>query len=59
MDPEIEFEPPREAIERGGTFKGHAAVRDRWNLLFEPFEDPRFEPEEFVEVGGVPQSSQA
>jgi ketosteroid isomerase-like protein len=50
MDPEVEFEPPEDAIEQGGTFKGHAAVRERWNLLLEPFDDVRIEPEDFIEA---------
>jgi ketosteroid isomerase-like protein len=50
LDPEVEFEPPDEAIEQRGSFKGHAAVRARWKLLLDPFEDVRMEPEEFVEA---------
>ncbi len=50
MDPEVEFEPPEDAIEQGGTFKGHAAVRERWDLLLEPFDDVRIEVEDFVEA---------
>jgi ketosteroid isomerase-like protein len=50
LDPEIEFEPPDEALEQRGTFKGRQAVRDRWNLLLEPFEDVRMKAEEFVEA---------
>jgi ketosteroid isomerase-like protein len=50
LDPEIEFEPPEQALEQRGSFKGHDAVRDRWNLLLEPFEDVRMEPEEFIEA---------
>ena len=51
MHPEVEFEPPEEALEQRGNFKGHAAVRERWNVLFDPFEDMRLIPEEFVEAG--------
>jgi ketosteroid isomerase-like protein len=51
MHPEVAFEPPEEALERRGNFKGHAAVRERWNVLFDPFEDLRLIPEEFVEAG--------
>jgi ketosteroid isomerase-like protein len=51
LDPQVEFEPPDDALERRGNFKGHAAVRDRWDVLFEPFADVRIEPEEFVEAG--------
>ena len=50
LHPEIEFEPPEEALERRGSFKGHAAVRERWDVLLEPFADVRIEPEEFVEA---------
>jgi ketosteroid isomerase-like protein len=50
LDPEIEFEPPHDALEQRGTFKGHAAVRDRWDLLLEPFDDVRMEIEELIEA---------
>jgi ketosteroid isomerase-like protein len=51
LHPEVEFEPPEEALERRGNFKGHAAVRERWSVLFDPFEDLRLIPKEFVEAG--------
>jgi ketosteroid isomerase-like protein len=51
LDPEVEFEPPDNALERRGSFKGHAAVRERWDVLFEPFAEVRIEPEEFVDAG--------
>jgi len=50
LDPEIEFEPPHEALEQRGTFKGHAAVADRWDLLLEPFDDVRMELDELIEA---------
>ena len=50
VDPEIEFEPPDEALERAGSFKGHEALRNRWKLLLSPFEDVRLEPIEFMDV---------
>jgi ketosteroid isomerase-like protein len=50
LDPEIEFEPPHEALEQRGTYKGHAAVRDRWNLLLDPFDDVRMEIDELIEA---------
>ena len=50
VDPEIEFEPPNEALERPRSFKGHEALRERWKLLLEPFEDVRLEPIEFIDV---------
>jgi ketosteroid isomerase-like protein len=50
VDPEIEFEPPDEALERPKSFKGHDALRERWKLLLEPFEDVRLEPIEFIDV---------
>ena len=50
LDPEIEFEPPREALEQRGTFRGHAAVRDRWDVLLEPFDDIRMEVDEVIEA---------
>jgi ketosteroid isomerase-like protein len=50
LDPEIEFEPPHDALEQRGTFKGHAAVRDRWDLLLEPFADIRMDIDELIET---------
>jgi ketosteroid isomerase-like protein len=50
LDPEIEFEPPDEALEQRGTFKGHAAVRERWDLLLDPFDDVRMDVEELIEA---------
>jgi ketosteroid isomerase-like protein len=50
LDPEIEFEPPEEALEQRGTFTGHQAVKDRWNLLLEPFDDVRMELDEVIEA---------
>jgi ketosteroid isomerase-like protein len=50
LDPECEFEPPDDAIEQGGVFKGHDAVRKRWDLLLEPFEDVRMELENVSEA---------
>ena len=50
LDPEIEFEPPEEALEQRGTFTGHQAVKDRWNLLLEPFDDVRMELDELIEA---------
>jgi ketosteroid isomerase-like protein len=50
LDPEIEFEPPDQALEQRGTFSGHEAVRDRWNLLLEPFDDVRMELDEVIEA---------
>jgi ketosteroid isomerase-like protein len=49
VDPEIEFEPPNEALERPRSFKGHEALRERWKLLLEPFEDVSLEPIEFID----------
>jgi ketosteroid isomerase-like protein len=49
VDPEIEFEPPIEALERPRSFKGHQALRERWKLLLEPFEDVSLEPIEFID----------
>jgi ketosteroid isomerase-like protein len=51
VDPEIEFEPPNETLERPSNFKGHEALRERWKLLLEPFEDARLEPIEFIDGG--------
>jgi ketosteroid isomerase-like protein len=45
VDPEIEFEPPNETLERPSSFKGHEALRERWKLLLGPFEDVRLEPD--------------
>jgi ketosteroid isomerase-like protein len=50
LDPEIEFEPPKEALEQRGTFKGRVAVRDRWDLLLDPFDDVRLEIDELIEA---------
>ena len=50
MDPEVEFEPPEDAPEGRGVFKGHEAVRDRWDLLLDPFGDVRLRADEFVEA---------
>jgi ketosteroid isomerase-like protein len=50
IDPEIEFEPPDEALERPSSYKGHEALRERWKTLLEPFEDVRLEPVEFIDV---------
>jgi ketosteroid isomerase-like protein len=50
LDPEVEFEPPEDAIEHRGTFKGHKAVRERWNLLLEPFDEFEIEPDDFLEA---------
>src|ERR687891_2090997 len=50
VDPEIEFEPPKETLERPRDFKGYEALRERWKLLLEPFEDVRLKPIEFIDV---------
>jgi ketosteroid isomerase-like protein len=50
LDPEVEFEPPEEAIEQRGTFRGHRAVQERWELLLDPFDDVHMDSEEFVEA---------
>jgi ketosteroid isomerase-like protein len=50
VDPEVEFEPPDEAVETPSSSKGHAALRDRWKTLMEPFQDARFEPVEFIDI---------
>jgi ketosteroid isomerase-like protein len=50
VDPEVEFEPPDEALERPSSFKGHEALRERWETLLEPFEGLRLEPVEFIDV---------
>jgi ketosteroid isomerase-like protein len=50
MDPEIEFEPPEEALEGHGPYRGHQAVRERWNLILEPFDEVEVEFEEFLEA---------
>jgi ketosteroid isomerase-like protein len=50
VDPEVEFEPPDEAVETPSGSKGHDALRDRWKTLMEPFQDARFEPVEFIDV---------
>ena len=50
LDPDVEFEPPDEALEHRGSFKGHDAVRERWDVLFEPFSDVRIDAEEFLEA---------
>jgi ketosteroid isomerase-like protein len=51
LDPECEFEPPEDAIERRGKFRGHTAVRARWNLLLEPFSEVHMELEDVSEAG--------
>jgi ketosteroid isomerase-like protein len=50
VDPEVEFEPPDETLERPSSFKGHDALRERWRTLMEPFEGLRLEPVEFIDV---------
>jgi ketosteroid isomerase-like protein len=50
VDPEVEFEPPDEALERPSNFKGHEALRERWSTLMEPFEGLHLEPVEFIDV---------
>jgi ketosteroid isomerase-like protein len=50
VDPEVEFKPPDEAVERPPDFEGHDALRARWKTLMEPFRDARFEPMEFIDV---------
>jgi ketosteroid isomerase-like protein len=50
VDPEVEFEPPDEAVESPTGFKGHGALRERWMTLLEPFQDARFEPMELIDV---------
>jgi ketosteroid isomerase-like protein len=50
VDPEVEFVPPDEALERPSSFKGHEALRERWRTLMEPFEGLRLEPVEFIDV---------
>ncbi len=50
VHPEVEFEPPDEALERPSSFKGHDALRERWMTLMEPFEGLRLEPVEFIDV---------
>lgn len=50
VHPEVEFEPPDEAVETPTGFKGHDALRERWNTLMEPFQDARFEARDFIDV---------
>jgi ketosteroid isomerase-like protein len=50
LDPECEFEPPEDAIEQGGVFKGHEGIRQRWDLLLEPFADVHMELEDVSEA---------
>jgi ketosteroid isomerase-like protein len=33
VDPEVEFEPPDEAVESPAGSKGHDALRERWKTL--------------------------
>src|SRR5438067_243672 len=51
LDPEIEVHSPAEAPE-AGSFKGRAAVLDRLAMLTEPWQELRFEAEEFIDLGG-------
>src|SRR5688572_4953971 len=50
VDPEVEFVPPDEAVERPSSFKGHEALRERWRTLMEPFGGLRLEAMEFIDV---------
>jgi ketosteroid isomerase-like protein len=50
VHPEVEFEPPDEALERPSSYKGHDALRERWRTLMEPFEGLRLEQVEFIDV---------
>lgn len=50
VDPEVEFEPPDEALEQPSSYRGHDALRERWRTLMEPFEGLRLEPVEFIDV---------
>jgi ketosteroid isomerase-like protein len=51
LDPEIEWQGPREFPDLAATHHGHDGVRRYMEKLFEALEDYRMVPEEFIDAG--------
>lgn len=51
LDPEIEWQGPREFPDLAEPRYGHAGVRQYVETLFEAIEDYRMDPEEFIDAG--------
>jgi ketosteroid isomerase-like protein len=52
LDPEFEWEGPREIPGLAGTYRGAEGVRHYLSKLTDVFNDYRMVPEEFIDAGG-------
>ena len=52
LDPEIEWNGPREFPDLAGPYHGHDGVRRYVEQLYEVFENYHMSPEEFIDAGG-------
>ena len=52
LDPDVEIEVGPELSPDAGTYRGHDGYRALLRQWFEPWEDVRYEPAEFIDGGG-------
>ena len=50
IDPEATWQPSGRFIDSGGTYNGHAGVRQFWDVFREPWDDIELVPVEFTEL---------
>ena len=53
MDPNVEFTPYEQALERVGPYRGHADIRVWWANAFEPYPDVRGEYDTVRDFGEI------